>query len=208
MRLAQPSDDFTPREPRMKLSYYNERFAAELWSVIQHWRANSYPRTAWSHIDTGEKESTLKAKLYNALRYLNECGTPEQREVCGTVTFLKVGHEYVLTIRRVGRASLAKARVSASQPTPREAERVDGVFAEIRRDIIRFVTETQYDGSESSRPVYERVGVSINEAQRDELMNIIDGPGTFAGKIVTGYNGSVRCIPLSAEEVTGFKLMS
>lgn len=207
MKIAQNSDNFAPREPRTKLSYYNERFATELWAVIQHWRTNSYPRTAWTHVDTGEKEATLKAKLYNALRYLTERGTPEQREVCGTVTFLKVGHEYVLTIRRIGRASLARARVS-NQPTPREAERVDGVFAEIRRDIIRFVTETSYDGSESSRPVYERVGVSLNDAQREELQSIIDGPGTFAGKIITGYNGSVRCIPLSPEEITGFKLMS
>lgn len=211
MKIAPPgSAPFKPRTmhtANKTLSYYNEGCGEAIWKVIQNWYAKGCPRTSWRVTDrVGEREGTLKARLYNSLRWLTECGSEEQRKIAAMLTFTRIDGEYVLTVRRHRKAAdvIADAAVSnEAEPSPRHVEtnKSRAEFAEVRNAIFDFITTSTYDGSTPDRPVLEITGVKIDDEAAEDIAALVEQAENFKCSVTRGLNGAVRIVQFSEQEM-------
>ncbi len=189
--------------PASRVSYYNAKYGAVLWEQLAEWQKDNYPRKSWSWYETGDTESTLKAKLYNTLKFLKDFGTPNQKELCEKVTFKRLEREYVLAFKRVGLDTFSRSR-NANAPTPAEqtsSARGGAAFDEIRRDVVRFVTEREYNAVDNTYPVYEKLSVFLSDAQKEELEYITGANPNCLAFISAGTKGVIRLTMVGDEEL-------
>jgi hypothetical protein len=211
MKIAPPGSNIPPRAPQLRapIPYYNARSAAEFWSMLETWRAAGCQRLSFSPEATGDPENTLRSKLYNPLRWLKEFGTPEQQALTSTLSWTKIGFEFVLTIKRPKISSTFDRAITRAEQTPNEMKTPhdsSASFREVERDMIKFMEANTYDGSTATRPVYEVTGVFLTEANAAELEQLVKDYGGFIPLIRAGHRGSVRVIPCSEDEMKGLKI--
>ncbi len=211
MKIAPPGSNIPPRAPvlRAPIPYYNARSAAEFWSMLETWRAAGCQRLSFSPEATGDPENTLRSKLYNPLRWLKENGTPEQQNFAATLSWTKIGFEFVLTVKRPKISSTFDQAIIRTEGTPMEFPHMQqngSAYREVERDVIKFMESTEYDGKASTRPVFEVTGVFLSESQAAELEQLVKEYGGFIPLIRAGTRGSVRIIPCSEDEMKGLKV--
>lgn len=189
------------------LPYYNRAEGERLWAHIIQWKSGGYlNRVSWNYSQIKLNVNTLKARLENPRKWLEEQGTPEQRELSGQVYFAKQGLEYILTFRRPAGDVYDLADVSAEEPAPVQApndEHADVAFHDVRNGLLDFLQTAEFDGADANaRPAYIRSGFSLTEIQAAGLRALVEsaGPGFFC-KISPGRLATLRVAALSQEEI-------
>lgn len=191
------------------LPYYNRVEGERLWEHIRRWRVSGHlARVSWNHVTLKINVNTLKAKLENPRKWLEEQGTPEQRELAHQVYFAKQGNEYILTFRRLTGDVLGQATVSAEEPAPAQApddESYDSLYSDVRNGLMDFLQTAEYDGVDANaRPAYVRTGFVLSELQAASLRALVESAGDgFFCKISPGRHATIRVAALSPEEVKG-----
>lgn len=211
MKIAPPGHNSPPSvvKSRIPIPYYNARNAAEFWTMLEKWRAAGCPRLSFSPEATGDPENTLRSKLYNPLRWLKESGTPEQKALCETLSWTKIGFEFVLTIRRPKITTTLDQAIIRNEHTPHETgtpHDTGSLYRQLERDVIKFMEATVYDGKTSTRTVFEVTGVFMSDAHAAELTQLVKDYGGFIPLVRAGHRGSVRIIPCSEQEMKELKI--
>jgi len=211
MKIAPPGSNVPPRKPilRAPIPYYNARAAAEFWSMLETWRAGGCQRLSFSPEATGDPENTLRSKLYNPLRWLKENGAPEQQNLANTLSWTKIGFEFVLTVKRPKIAGTYDQAIFRAESTPAEMNipsNTSSAYREVERDVIKFMESNPYDGTTATRPVFEVTGVFLTETMAKELEDLVKEYGGFIPLVRAGHRGSVRVIPCSEDEMKGLKV--
>ncbi len=177
--------------------------------MLETWRAAGCQRLSFSPEATGDPENTLRSKIYNPLRWLKENGTPEQQNFAATLSWTKIGFEFVLTVKRPKIAGTFDQAIIRAEGTPMEFPHMQqngSAYREVERDVIKFMESTTYDGTSATRPVFEVTGVFLSESQAAELEQLVKEYGGFIPLIRAGTRGSVRIIPCSEDEMKGLKV--
>ncbi len=196
---------YDPNEPlRAQPTPNLAKRGAALWEVLVNWRTTKYPRTAWSWAANGERRETLKARLYTALAYLKDHGTPEQKEFSSRVAFTCIANEFVLTFKRQAIKIIAQPSVS-SQRSPAElagSNKGGEMFSIILSDIVNFITTTNYDGT-GPRPMLEIAGVSLTPDNEQEIQALIAELPNFKAWLTVGVKGNIKVVAFSDDELKG-----
>lgn len=212
MKLAPPGQSNPNRTIfSVKIPYYSQEYADNLWEDLQKWRRNGEPEMTWNAKVKGRKFTTLKAILYGAHRFLKEQGTPEQMDLaCKLSLYSDEEKELViLGYARIRSVEPLHGDMNSSGTTPSAAEAQQGASRKsdeietLKKDLVDWMSSeiSVYDGKDKDkRPRWSRV-CSLNKDDKREIEQIIQDAKFFMTDISIGYNGVVRVYSMSEDEL-------